>query len=55
MTGRSFVKPEELAGLARAAGLRMTDLTGMTYRPAAGGWVAGATVSVNYIAAFVRA
>ena len=32
---RKFVKPEELGALGRATGLRLTDLAGMVYSPAA--------------------
>jgi len=48
---RRFVKPEELASIARAAGLRMGDLCGMTYDPLSKAWRAGGDVSINYIAA----
>ncbi len=48
---KKFIKPEELATLARAAGLRLTDLSGMTY---AGTWTTSRDVSINYIAAFTR-
>jgi 2-polyprenyl-6-hydroxyphenyl methylase/3-demethylubiquinone-9 3-methyltransferase len=51
---RKFVKPEELGALGRAAGLRLTDLSGMVYSPAAATWAASRDVSINYIAAFAR-
>jgi 2-polyprenyl-6-hydroxyphenyl methylase/3-demethylubiquinone-9 3-methyltransferase len=51
---RRFVGPEELAGMARAAGLRMTDLSGMAFSPGGLGWRTVRDVSINYIAAFVR-
>jgi 2-polyprenyl-6-hydroxyphenyl methylase/3-demethylubiquinone-9 3-methyltransferase len=49
---RKFVKPEELASLGRQAGLRLTDISGMVFRPASGTWVAEPDASINYIAAF---
>jgi 2-polyprenyl-6-hydroxyphenyl methylase/3-demethylubiquinone-9 3-methyltransferase len=51
---RKFIKPDELGALGRAAGLRLADLSGMTYHPARGIWQAGMDVSINYIAAFAR-
>ena len=51
---KKFLKPDELASLGRSAGLRLTDLSGMTYSPAAGTWTASRDVSINYIAAFTR-
>jgi 2-polyprenyl-6-hydroxyphenyl methylase/3-demethylubiquinone-9 3-methyltransferase len=51
---RKFVKPEELGALGRAAGLRLTELSGMVYSPAAATWAASQDVSINYIAAFAR-
>lgn len=51
---KKFLKPDELASIGRAAGLRLTDLSGMTYSPAAGTWTASRDVSINYIAAFTR-
>jgi 2-polyprenyl-6-hydroxyphenyl methylase/3-demethylubiquinone-9 3-methyltransferase len=49
---QKFLKPDELACLGRTAGLRLSDLSGMTYSPAAGTWTTGRDVSINYIAAF---
>jgi 2-polyprenyl-6-hydroxyphenyl methylase/3-demethylubiquinone-9 3-methyltransferase len=46
---RKFVKPEELAALGRAAGLRLGDIAGMVPDPAHG-WRASAELAVNYIA-----
>ena len=51
---KKFIKPDELATLGRPAGLRLADLSGMTYRPAGGTWAASRDVSINYIAAFAR-
>jgi 2-polyprenyl-6-hydroxyphenyl methylase/3-demethylubiquinone-9 3-methyltransferase len=50
---RRFVPPEALAGYARAAGLIVTDMTGMGMAPG-GGWRATKDVGVNYLAAMVR-
>ena len=50
---RRFVRPDELAAMARAAGLRLTDISGMLRDPA-GGWRLGRQTSINYIAAFTK-
>ena len=47
-----FIRPSELVGLARAAGLAAEDLTGMTYNPLTRVYALGRDVAVNYIAAF---
>ncbi len=47
---RKFVTPAELGGYARAAGLRMADVSGMVPDLLRGGWKAGRDLSVNYIA-----
>ena len=47
---RRFVPPEALAGYGRAAGLALTDITGMAMAP--GGWRATRNVAINYLAAF---
>ena len=52
-TWRRFVRPDELATMARAAGLRLTDISGMVRDPA-GGWWLGRQTTINYIAAFAR-
>lgn len=52
---RRFVKPEELGGMARRAGLRVGALSGMSYDLLGGGWRASGDVSINYIAALVGA
>jgi 2-polyprenyl-6-hydroxyphenyl methylase / 3-demethylubiquinone-9 3-methyltransferase len=49
-----FIRPSELAAFARAAGLTMDDLTGMTYNPIARTYALGPDVGVNYIAACRR-
>ena len=46
-----FIRPSELAGWARAAGLGVDDLTGMTYNPVTRTYALGRDVGVNYIAA----
>ena len=46
-----FIRPSELAGWARAAGLGVDDLTGMTYNPLTRTYALGRDVGVNYIAA----
>jgi 2-polyprenyl-6-hydroxyphenyl methylase/3-demethylubiquinone-9 3-methyltransferase len=46
-----FIRPSELAGWARAAGLAVEDLTGMTYNPITRVYALGRDVGVNYIAA----
>jgi 2-polyprenyl-6-hydroxyphenyl methylase/3-demethylubiquinone-9 3-methyltransferase len=50
---RRFVPPEALAGYARAAGLVVTDITGMAM--ASGGWRATRDVGVNYLSAMIKA
>jgi 2-polyprenyl-6-hydroxyphenyl methylase/3-demethylubiquinone-9 3-methyltransferase len=49
---RRFVPPKALAAYARAAGLRLIDLTGMEMSPLSGDWRATPNVSINYLAAF---
>jgi 2-polyprenyl-6-hydroxyphenyl methylase / 3-demethylubiquinone-9 3-methyltransferase len=44
-----FIRPSELAGHARAAGLEMADITGMTYNPLTKIYALGHDVDVNYI------
>jgi 2-polyprenyl-6-hydroxyphenyl methylase/3-demethylubiquinone-9 3-methyltransferase len=46
-----FIRPSELAGWAREAGLEVHDLTGMTYHPFTRTYALGRDVGVNYIAA----
>ena len=46
-----FIRPSELAADCRAAGLEMSDLTGMTYNPLSKVYALGRDVDVNYIAA----
>ena len=44
-----FLKPSELAGHCRAAGLESQDLTGLTYNPLTKVYALGRDVDVNYI------
>lgn len=45
----SFVKPSELAGMCRRAGLEVTRVTGMTYNPFSRAYSLGSDTDVNYI------
>lgn len=44
-----FIKPSELAGFARQAGLLVTDVTGMSYNPLTRQYRLGPDVAVNYL------
>lgn len=44
-----FIRPSELAGWARAAGLDVQDITGMTYNPLTKHYRLGRDVDVNYL------
>jgi 2-polyprenyl-6-hydroxyphenyl methylase / 3-demethylubiquinone-9 3-methyltransferase len=44
-----FLKPSELAGMCRSAGLTMTGLTGMTYNPFTRIYALGPDTGVNYL------
>lgn len=44
-----FIRPSELAGHCRAAGLAVVDLTGMTYNPFTKVYALGRDVDVNYL------
>ncbi|MGB5538904.1 MAG: bifunctional 2-polyprenyl-6-hydroxyphenol methylase/3-demethylubiquinol 3-O-methyltransferase UbiG [Gammaproteobacteria bacterium] len=50
-----FIRPSEMEAWARAAGLQLTDLTGMSYNPITQEYRLGSDVSVNYLAAFRKA
>ncbi len=50
-----FIRPSEMEYWARAAGLRLADLTGMSYNPLTQEYRLGSDVSVNYLAAFSKA
>ncbi len=45
----SFIKPSELAGMCRGAGLQVARVTGMTYNPLTKVYALGADADVNYI------
>lgn len=49
-----FVRPEELASALSAAGLKLTDKTGMVYNPLADEWRLGPDTDVNYFATAIR-
>ena len=49
-----FIRPSELVRACRDAGLRMTDLTGMTYNPFTKVYSLGRDVDVNYLLGTVR-
>ncbi|GBR47944.1 bifunctional 2-polyprenyl-6-hydroxyphenol methylase/3-demethylubiquinol 3-O-methyltransferase UbiG [Neokomagataea thailandica] len=49
---KKFIKPEELARMGRNAGLRMTDLAGMSYIPPK--WRTTRDTGINYIAIFTK-
>jgi 2-polyprenyl-6-hydroxyphenyl methylase/3-demethylubiquinone-9 3-methyltransferase len=49
-----FIKPSELAGFARRAGLESDDLIGMTYNPLNRTYRLETDTSINYIATFRR-
>ena len=47
-----FIRPSEMEAWARAAGLQLIDLTGMSYNPLTQQYRLGDDVSVNYLACF---
>jgi 2-polyprenyl-6-hydroxyphenyl methylase/3-demethylubiquinone-9 3-methyltransferase len=49
-----FIRPSELSGWCRAAGLRALELTGMTYNPLTRRYRLGRDSDVNYLLAGVR-
>ena len=49
-----FVRPEELAIALSAAGLKLTDKTGMVYNPLADEWRLGPDTDVNYFATAIQ-
>lgn len=51
---RRFVTPAELGLFGKAAGFRITEVSGMLLDLRSGKWRAGADLSVNYIAALQR-
>ena len=46
---RKFIRPSELDGWARTAGLTLHDLTGLHYNPLTGRYWLGPGVAVNYM------
>jgi len=52
---RKFVRPSELAADLRATGLRIADLTGVTYSPLSDRFSLSRDIDVNYLALAVRA
>ena len=49
---RKFIRPSEMERWARATGLQLQNLTGMTYNPLTGEYRLGHDVDVNYLAWF---
>ncbi|MCH9697442.1 MAG: bifunctional 2-polyprenyl-6-hydroxyphenol methylase/3-demethylubiquinol 3-O-methyltransferase UbiG [Gammaproteobacteria bacterium] len=47
-----FIRPSELAGMARNAGLSLTDMGGIEYNPVSKQFYLSTNVDVNYLAAF---
>ncbi|HFD79295.1 MAG TPA: bifunctional 2-polyprenyl-6-hydroxyphenol methylase/3-demethylubiquinol 3-O-methyltransferase UbiG [Gammaproteobacteria bacterium] len=52
---RKFIRPSELERWARAAGLELQELSGMSYNPLTGEYSIGDDVDVNYLAWFRKA
>jgi 2-polyprenyl-6-hydroxyphenyl methylase/3-demethylubiquinone-9 3-methyltransferase len=50
-----FIRPSEMEAWARAAGLQLVDLSGMSYNPLTREYRLGRDVSVNYLACFRKA
>ncbi|MEN8108520.1 MAG: bifunctional 2-polyprenyl-6-hydroxyphenol methylase/3-demethylubiquinol 3-O-methyltransferase UbiG [Pseudomonadota bacterium] len=50
-----FIRPSEMESWARAAGLALDDLTGMSYNPLTREYRLGQDVSINYLACFRKA
>ncbi len=48
---KQFITPAELAAMLRQAGLRTTDVAGMSFNPLKGQWTETRDTSVNYILA----
>jgi 2-polyprenyl-6-hydroxyphenyl methylase/3-demethylubiquinone-9 3-methyltransferase len=51
---KAFITPAELAGMVRAAGLRVGQTTGLLADPLSGQWRTGRDMAVNYMMAAVR-
>ena len=52
---RRFIRPDELAGMAEAAGVRVVDRTGMVFDPLRWSWSLGRDLAVNYLITGIRA
>ena len=52
---RRFLRPHELARAVRAAGLQVTDISGLSYRPLKDEWYVSTDTSVNYLVACRKA
>ncbi len=50
-----FIRPSEMESWARASGLQLSDISGMTYNPLTREYRLGRDVSVNYLACFRKA
>jgi 2-polyprenyl-6-hydroxyphenyl methylase/3-demethylubiquinone-9 3-methyltransferase len=50
----AFITPAELAGMLRAAGLRVGQTTGLVADPLTGQWRTGRDMGINYMIAAVR-
>ena len=50
-----FIRPSEMERWARAAGLQLVDLSGMSYNPLTQEYKLGSDVSVNYLTCFRKA
>lgn len=50
----AFIRPSELSGWARQAGLELLDIKGIQYNPLNQRFSLGKAIDVNYIAAFQR-
>ncbi|MDH3634702.1 MAG: bifunctional 2-polyprenyl-6-hydroxyphenol methylase/3-demethylubiquinol 3-O-methyltransferase UbiG [Gammaproteobacteria bacterium] len=46
---RKFIKPSEIAAQLRESGLRIVDITGMSYNPITRNYTLGRDVDVNYL------
>jgi len=51
---KTFIKPSELSQSARAAGLELQGMVGISYNPISKRFSLGKDIDVNYIAAFKR-
>jgi len=49
-----FIRPSELSGFARAAGLELQEISGMTYNPLSKTAALGRDTGVNYLMAYRR-